>query len=295
MLSRPSCVSVSTVGCHAYTQPERVASLRFGSSIVQAGAPPTGSAAGVARRSRGSCELARLRGARAQRRAAVLAQRDAERRVALLLGVAAVGDVADALEEGELLLGREQAVGRDVLEAEEVLLHLEGEVPRQLERRVEHDDRDLEPARRRVGVVVGRVLVARHELQDVVLLARQLGVGADGVDEAHALLVLAAEVSQQQQVERRRERRRVGRSARRAPGTCSTGARAVEPLVVVALEDELGREGDGVDLRPDRPADGHRQLRVGVGEEERVQDAVEELRRHLVALVGDEEVGVVDR
>ena len=71
----------------------------------------------------------------------------------------------------------------------------------------------------------------------------------------------------------------------------------VEPLVVGALEDELGREGHGVDLRPHgRPRrDEHRQLRVGVGEQQRVRDAVEELRRHLVALVGDEEVGVVDR
>ena len=45
--SRPSCVSVSTVGCHAYTHDERVASQRFGSSIVHAGTSPTGSAAGA--------------------------------------------------------------------------------------------------------------------------------------------------------------------------------------------------------------------------------------------------------
>ena len=71
---------------------------------------------------------------------------------------------------------------------------------------------------------------------------------------------------------------------------------AAEPLGVAAVEHEVGGEGDGLDGGaaggPAAHEDAH--LAVGVGEEERVRDALEHAGG-LVALVGDEEVRVVDR
>ena len=71
---------------------------------------------------------------------------------------------------------------------------------------------------------------------------------------------------------------------------------AAEPLGVAAVEHEVGGEGDGLDggAAGGPAAHEHAHLAVGVGEEERVRDALEHARG-LVALVGDEEVGVVDR
>ena len=78
-------------------------------------------------------------------------------------------------EQGAHLLGSEQAVCRHVLEAEEVGAHLATDVPRQLQRRVEHDHGYLEAACRGVGVRVYGVLIAGCELEDVTLLLRGRG------------------------------------------------------------------------------------------------------------------------
>ncbi len=170
-------------------------------------------------------------------------------------------------------------------------------VPRQRDGRVEHHERDLEPARVRVRVLVGRVVGAAHELERLVLLLGERRVGRDRVHELHHLRVLRREEAQQQQIERRGEGGRVQEGERHVHRV--DVVRLVErrvPLEVGAVEHELGREGLGQDGGPVRLPHGHEHvdLAVRVREQQRVRQAGEQ-RDRLVALVGDEEVGVVDR
>ena len=59
-----------------------------------------------------------------------------------------------------------------MLETEEVCRHLATDVPREVQRRVEHHDRYLKATRGSIGVGVCGVLIAGCELEYVTLLLR---------------------------------------------------------------------------------------------------------------------------
>ena len=148
----------------------------------------------------------------------------------------------------------------------------------------------------RVRVLVGRVVGAAHELEGLVLLLGERRVGRDRVHELHHLRVLCGQEAEQKQVERRGERGRVQKGERHVHRV--DVVRLVErrvPLKVGAVEHELCGEGlrrDGGPVRLPHWYE-HVDLPIRVREQQRVRQAGEQCDR-LIALVGDEQVSMVD-
>mmetsp|Transcript_32092 Transcript_32092/g.84034 ORF Transcript_32092/g.84034 Transcript_32092/m.84034 type:complete len:272 (+) Transcript_32092:865-1680(+) len=212
---------------------------------------------------------------------------------------AAVGRVAHAQpEQRELLVRGEAAVCGHVLQLAHVCGHLDGHVPGRRDGRIEHHQRDLEAAGVGIGVAVDRVARRLEARERERFLPGQIGVRVDRIDERHHRVVLPRELADEQQVQRGGE----GGRREEAEGDVHRVevVRALEcllPLLIRAVEHELRREGHRGDPRADGQHGRHEhgELAIGVREQQRVRDALEQTRRLRRPLVGHEEIGVVHR